>query len=508
MDTVKKNTGYIFWITGLILFLAAVWWPGDAPWINDEPVLISNALAANHNGKLAGHGLQGSFGATYGPVPTWIYQVLLGFTHDLVLISLLKNSLSFIILFVCLFLISKKLGIIRQPILLIFVSPYICFYGRILWDNCFLIPVSALLILFFILFSFKRSICYFFILVFLSIILIHIHLMAVLLICPFAAMMLVFEWRWFKNHPFSVLAGIVAFSLSCLPYIMTAASHIHQEGQFKASVAASIFNSLAGAKFFSFIGFADYFLPEIYSPEFMLPFPVTFILCIVSGFSYVFFLVGIIGTVNTVKRLFKRGAKLSKYSALDKLSISCGVCIAVNLIFFAVTRHMHHPHYFNAVWLPYFFFLWQGTGIILSHEKAAYSYRIYFAGMAAMFICTLFFIHTNGGNRMPYYGATLANQIKVAKRIAGFSPGSRLIINVRNYLLFPHGLNTLLKLYTPINLEMGKSRSEGLLEIIYRDPDWAHTGWIEMRKVPDISGCGTQNSKADPEDRVFNVKIK
>ena len=56
------------WPAAALLALAALvplLWPGDAPFINDEPQLIANALAANAEGRLAPVGLQGTFGLAY-----------------------------------------------------------------------------------------------------------------------------------------------------------------------------------------------------------------------------------------------------------------------------------------------------------------------------------------------------------------------------------------------------------------------------------------------------------
>ena len=68
-------------------------WIGDAPFINDEPLLMAAAIEANSKGALAPMGLLGTFGFTYGPAPTWMYQVLLAVTHDLVLVAALHTAL-------------------------------------------------------------------------------------------------------------------------------------------------------------------------------------------------------------------------------------------------------------------------------------------------------------------------------------------------------------------------------------------------------------------------------
>ena len=63
----------------LLGLLAAGWlltavWPGDIPFINDEPRFIYKALRANQRAELEGTGLVGSLGIPYGPLPVWMYQ--------------------------------------------------------------------------------------------------------------------------------------------------------------------------------------------------------------------------------------------------------------------------------------------------------------------------------------------------------------------------------------------------------------------------------------------------
>src|SRR5580765_7764268 len=71
--------------TGLVPLV----WPGDVPFINDEPMLIAKALSANRSGRLAPMGLLGTYGFVYGPAPVWIYQVLVTSSRDLVIVAAL-----------------------------------------------------------------------------------------------------------------------------------------------------------------------------------------------------------------------------------------------------------------------------------------------------------------------------------------------------------------------------------------------------------------------------------
>ncbi len=77
--------------------------PGDVPFLRDEPMLLGDALLANHTPSRilgislpftpAAHGLQGTRGVAYGPLPLWIYQLLLSLTHNPVAIVSMRAAL-------------------------------------------------------------------------------------------------------------------------------------------------------------------------------------------------------------------------------------------------------------------------------------------------------------------------------------------------------------------------------------------------------------------------------
>lgn len=474
----RIKTPYIFWLTAGILIVLALLWPGDAPWINDEPHLISNALQANNRMEPAKQGILGSFGIKYGPLATWIYQIFLLFTHDLVAISFTKNALTLLILVVSMYLMADRLNLVKQPILLILISPYIYFYNRILWDNCFLIPVSALLFLCYVQFSLRNSIFLFYTILSLCVALIHIHMMSLFLIVPLSLVFMVFNRKWFKENRLASLIGILLGAVICVPYLSTVVMQVHQEAYHRAPIASSLLSAVSGAKFFSFVGFGDYFLPEIYSEAFLLPFPITLVLLTVTGGGSIFFFLGII---DSIKGLLKLGWPSDTYTVMERMSFLCLACLLVSVLFFLFTRHQHHPHYFNATWFSYFFFCWQGIRIVLGRRMIALTFWIYFAGIMTLFVCLIVFIHRNGGNRSPYYGATLSNQIRVAKQIGRYPPSSRVVIKVKNFDYFIHALNTLIRLYSPMVVR-DKSRPPGVLTIDYRDGVRSGTGWIVVNE--------------------------
>ena len=178
-----KFKEYSFWFSALLLIGISFIWPGDIPFINDEAQLIANALDANEQNRLAVLGLKGTAGVQYGPIPTWFYQVCLFFTKDLILISIVKNGVCTVLVFSILVVISRKIDYPQFPLLLLFVSPYLYFLNRSLWDNTFTIVFSALLYLQFILFSQKRSVFRFYLCLLLIVVLIHIELKSIFFYC-------------------------------------------------------------------------------------------------------------------------------------------------------------------------------------------------------------------------------------------------------------------------------------------------------------------------------------
>ena len=85
-------------------------WPGDIPFINDEPQLIANAVNANRDGRLASLGLLGTYGFIYGPAPTWVYQALVAVSRDLVVVAVLHALLLSAATAGALWWLSRSLG--------------------------------------------------------------------------------------------------------------------------------------------------------------------------------------------------------------------------------------------------------------------------------------------------------------------------------------------------------------------------------------------------------------
>ena len=203
-------------IAGLIPLL----WPGDVPFINDEPQLIASAVKANREGRLASVGLLGTYGFSYGPAPTWVYQALTPITRDLVGIATLHILLMSAATAGAIWWLGRSLRLWMWFAPVPLLSPYYWFYARVLWDNPFLLPLGRaragrLRGVSRVRFigrpaSLRRG---------------HaqvplVHLMGISLVAPLAAHMVIFRRRALWAHRYSLGAIAVAALWLAWPYWM------------------------------------------------------------------------------------------------------------------------------------------------------------------------------------------------------------------------------------------------------------------------------------------------
>ncbi len=461
-------------VGGLMLALA---FPGDVPWINDEPVFIGRAYDANTTGRLAHEGLRGMFGLRYGPMAIWVYQGLLLVSRNPIHLSIMKNLLSLAALLGCLIYFRRRLGLPKWPMLLVFFSPYIHLYNRLLWDNVLIIPLSLILWCALLGFWQQGSRWCLLAVMMITAILVHIHLMALLLVVPVFLSILVFDHHWLRRHPyFTGFCGLLALT-ACLPYLL---STVHDAtftlSQQRVGFFQSLLVGLSGAGLFSFLHFGDYFIPEIYGSSFFVTAKLTRVLVSLSALVFVPWLIGLIGGAG---RLIKKKKAGEPWSVADRLTALSLTCIATYAVFFVVTGCPHHPHYINAVWFAYFLIIWQGfdIGMRVASPWIKGLLAIQMPVLAAMLTMTVLFIHRNGGNQGIHYGPTMATQIDAVRAILQYSPHSRIYHAVSNYHHFPHAFYALIALLRPAVPEPGRP-----IRHISIEPEGdPNKGWLHVR---------------------------
>src|SRR5687767_6749123 len=134
----RATPGPSWYLAAAITLLAAlgpaVIWPGDTPWMNDEPAQIAKAFHANQARTLEHRGLKGSLGIHYGPLPTQIYQAMLLVTHDPIKLVLIRATLCSGATALALLWLSRTLRLTPWFAACVVLAPYVWLWTRTLWD--------------------------------------------------------------------------------------------------------------------------------------------------------------------------------------------------------------------------------------------------------------------------------------------------------------------------------------------------------------------------------------
>ena len=466
----KEKT--IFWVLLGLLIVIRLLFPGDVPWINDESILIYNAFISNHHNAYPVYGLIGSMGIPYGPLPIWIYKFLLSFSQDLILIVLLKTSISVLISFLSLYFIAKTLKLTPFPLLIPFVSPYIFFYDRLLWDNCFLIPASSILLLSLVKFIDTHRLFWFAISLYTIVCLVHIHLMSLLIVIPFFIYLALFEREWLSKHWKNSLLVLAVFLCFLIPYsIIISSSTV---AGTKIPTGNSWYNWFNPVRFFSFWGFDHYFVPEMLTKNTGIHGRIYTLLRFLSGIGFVFFITGFI-KIFTI--LWTKSLKKIELTTEEKFLSYCTITVLSSILWFTISRIAVHPHYNNAICLVYLFFIYFYLNLYWKNKIIRCFFWVYFVSMLLLLISFSYFIHSSGGTRTDHYGTTLKDQINIIKQINSYDPKIPIYVDVDNFNKYPHSFQVLQFLY---NKPEGPKKDGPIkrINVVYRDKN--STGWIAL----------------------------
>lgn len=428
----KQN---LFWLASLLLLVAYLVFPGNVDWICDQPLLIAKALESNQFNRWGDFGIAGGNGTVYGPVPNFLYQLLLTLTHDLKALVVIKALFSFLLIFISLFRISQDLNLTKWGILFSFLSPLIYFYSRSLWDNVFLIPFSALFSSAVIRFCLKQSWIEFIIAVITAGILFHIHLMSTIVIIPGMALLNFLAFKR-KGRDLSLLLATQLFILFLSwPYLKTLFIDKTFVPYGKPQWPAIILSPILGLRLFGYFGFFEYFSPNFFSFFSTFGKALAWGLITLTAFGPLCYLAGL-------RIVFNGRASLPKYVRIYFLS----VLVTTLLISFKMKLRAH-PHYMNASWSVYFCIFWLAFHEGVKIPRFLFVSRVYVVAMVALLFSYIFYIQFNSGDRGLHFGPTMENQISVMKQLPRINDLTELEIDVENIANFPQRLLVLSKLY-------------------------------------------------------------
>jgi hypothetical protein len=398
-------------------------WPGDIPFINDEPLLVINAVRANQAHTLAQRGLLGTFGFVYGPFPVWVYQALTVISHDLVVVALLHSALIACVTAGALWWISRTLG---------------------LWSSFGLrVTVAAMIAM------------------------LLVHLMAVALVIPLGVHMFTVRVREVWKHRISLAIIVLGGVALAWPYWHSLAAR--QAPGLPGFSTDGLFFPLFGGRLLS-ARQLEYFFGWR---------PVTgATLHAAARASWIAYLLVWGGIVLCVRRVIGgiRHGEWTPRTHIAAISIAALVCqSAID----AVSGKFQHPQYYNGTWIVFVLLAWFAVDSMMQRHnatrRAAVATTGLLAGSLLVAVSTIAVrLHHTRGTR-EVYGPTIANQQRVARVLARYSPASRVVAGVSLYERYPHTLAVLREL----NPDNGADRPAQQFEIRYTSDDPA-SGAIEI----------------------------
>ncbi len=411
---------------------------GDVSFINDEPLLLAAALDANARGTLAPMGLLGTFGLSYGPLPTWMYQALLLITQDLVAMARIHVVVLMAPTAAALWWLSRSLRLPLWFAALPLLSPYTWFYARVLWDNTLLIPLGAAALAGYAAHLASGSRAGLRVATAAMLAMPLVHLMALALVVPLAAHMAIVRGRelWRDRLSIASIAGL--FAAAAWPYwryLITARPPASSD----PSLAGWIF-PLLGGRLFSARQLAYFFGDATVSGD---------LLAASATISWLAYILVWIGLAIAVGHAVK-GARTGIWTARAHLAlILCGAVIA-QMVMDGVTAKFQHPHYENVNWIAFALAAWLAIDAIASVRSPLRWVAPAAGGALAVALLTAVVtissrLHKSGGTR-DVYGATLANQQQIARGLETYRQDVPVGCTVGLYQMYPHALGTLRRL--------------------------------------------------------------
>jgi len=467
--------------------------PGDTHFINDEPQLIARALEDNAAGRLTTHGLRGTRGMDYGPLPIWIYRGLLLLSHDLLTIVLLRTLLVTTLTATALVWLARTCPFLLPAAgALAFVSPYLWLYSRDLWDNSFNIPFVALAFAAYVAFCREHRTANLVVAAFGCVAAFLTHLMSLPLCAAIGLHFVLFEREWIRRHVRQAVVLGAACAGVAAPYLAHLASGSGGNALLSSGKWRSFFFAIAGGRFFTATGL-DYFLGEarlfgegtlLHAAELMLISLTCLAFPLIAWGAWRSFRV--VTSRDTTRA--SREAFAPAFVALTTLVLHVALAWSHRLT--------EHPHYYNACWIAFLFCLWWGVSECSRRGWGRILCGTYAVALTVMLVAVPLHLHRTQGNRELHYGPTLANQLEIARQLnalsATLSSDVPLTPIARHPGEFPHALAVLRRLEAtrqptprslPDTLFVDVDAAEtGTLEIGYAAPNAKHDGRVSLSR--------------------------
>ena len=427
--------------------------PADAPWIRDEPALLMAAWNVVHGAGIPSHGLTGSVGLPYGPAPILIFSAALVVTHNLVLLVFLRALFFSLALGVSVWWLARMCPALSPPVgVLAMLSPYYWYFGRVLWDNSFVIPFSALTLVIYISFCRTQAAWKLWLVALGTVLMFETHLMCLPLL---AALVCHFAWQhgaWARKHAGQCLATAAAGLAACLPYLLYLTRHVSltEDSSAAATAASPIsrvgawFFPLLGGKTFSALGLG-YFFGEKWQNS--GPFPaLLWALTVISALSLLAFWIGCVVAARLLLRNHRAaGDKPIEFHLWSIVLLT----LILQMLMSGVVGTDDHPHYYNATSFCAFTLLWLAYSEVRNRRWRWTWAGLHAASLLAILLVVIARVHQTQGNRSIHYGPTLGTQLEVVRELDFQNSQTVVFAEASNYCLFPEAFAALETFYPP-----------------------------------------------------------
>jgi hypothetical protein len=476
---------------GALLVALSLWpalWAGDVQWVNDEPMLIARALEANQNRQPAGHGLPGTAGTVYGPLPIWIYQLFLWFSNDLILLVEVRAVLFTGVLAIALLGLVKTLGLWRWLAPLALLSPYGWLYSRILWDNTFCIPFGALGLAAYLRFCAKPATGSLFLAAACLACLPFIHLMSLPMLAAVILHGLLFQRRELWRHAPAVLIPIVVAGVLGWPYLVRLFTESAPRALSAAGWNAWLFPARGGL-ILSGAGLSEVFGGGVFWDIGWASRLVA--LCIsVSALAYAAVWLGLAVAAGRIVSGPRPGPPLFHAAFV------AGAAWLGQVFLNGLSGKYGHTHYFNGTWIVYILLAWLAADRLARRRWGKILLAAYASSLAAVLVFCVVRVHVNGGGRT-HHGPTLANQILVARTLNRYPAASPVELETPLTRRFPHAL-AVLRAMQPVRAR--PNDPPRALRVVFATTDPAD-GRIKVerrpgRRTPDPAAAGREEAQS------------
>jgi hypothetical protein len=376
----------------------------EVPFIYDEALLLWQALEDNALAIWTTHGLRGTRGIDYGPVPILIYRFFFWMSRGIESVVFFKIAFTTALTAISLvgfFRLFPRIPKVAS--LLVCFSPYLWQYSRDLWDNSFNMPFSALLFCAFGGFLKTGKARYLWCACFFASLCLQVHLLCLPLVAACAICFLVYRWRWAVQHWPHTLAALAFLLIPLTPYLL----HLSHSPQspFSLPWGWGLFHGVygfLGMRFFSSIGF-EYFLGSAwYWPNGLIG--------SIGLFSVALTFLGVLPVWFGVKSAIAQWRSPHFEGEMAAFAL---IALALHIALVTFQQLLNHPHYYGSIWFAFFYL--SAVGIASSFERFPKLTSAYFLGLGVSFLLAVVQAHHGAGLQSGHYGMPLKEQIRLAR---------------------------------------------------------------------------------------------